>query len=265
MDKINVYTLKGTQKDGKIELPRVFGEKVRNDIVKRAVVAAQSTRYQPKGVDWYAGKRTSAEGLGVGQGLARLPRVKGSRHPAAGRGAVSPMAVGGRAAHPPVTIKRIVKRINKKERRKALASAIAATAMKELVEARGHVIADVPQIPMVVDDELEGISVASEIREAFTKLGLWGDIMRAKVSKVRSGKGKMRGRRYKKKKSVLIVVGKDRGISRGAGNYTGIDVVEAGSLGVEDLAPGTQPGRLTVYSESAIQKLGEIFQTGEER
>ncbi|MEE9593803.1 MAG: 50S ribosomal protein L4, partial [Candidatus Hydrothermarchaeales archaeon] len=111
----------------------------------------------------------------------------------------------------------------------------------------------------VVDDSLEELDTAAKARESFMKLGLWNDIMRAKTNKIRSGKGKMRGRRYKKKKSILIVVGEDKGISMGAGNFPGVDIVEARSLGVEDLAPGTQPGRLTIYTKSAMNVLGDIL------
>ncbi len=260
--KLNVYSLKGKAKaKEKLELPAVFQTEIRPDLIKRAVLAAQSTSYQPQGVDWYAGKRTSAESMGTGRGLARLPRVKGSRHPTASRGAIVPMAVGGRSAHPPVARKR-VKKINTKERRKALASAIAATASKEMIEARGHVVEDIPQIPLVVSDDLEGLDTTRKAREAFIKLGLWGDVERATEKKIRAGKGKMRGRKYKRKKSVLVVVGEGKGISLSARNHPGVDVVSVNALGVEDLAPGTHPGRLTVYTKSAVEKLGERFSEG---
>jgi len=259
MVKVKIYTLKGKPKAKEtVELSDVFNTGVRADLIKRAVLASQSTRYQPQGVDWYAGKRTSAFSYGTGRDLARLPRVKGSRHQTAGRGAIVPMAVGGRTAHPPIVEKNLVKKINKKERRKALASAIAATGNKELVEARGHKTEGVPQIPLVVDDALEGLDTAAEAREVFMKLGVWNDIQRAKETTIRAGRGKLRGRKYKKKKSVLIVVGEDKGISLGAGNFPGIDIVEAKVLGVEDLAPGTHPGRLTIYTKSAVGVIGEL-------
>lgn len=258
MVTLKVYSLKGKPKPKeKLEIPAIFGGPVREDLIKRAVLVSQSARYQLQGVDWFAGKRTSAESFGVGRGLARLPRIKGSRHATAGRGAIVPMAVGGRSAHPPLVVKKITKKINKKERSKALSSAIAAVAKREIVEARGHVINGIPQIPLVVEDALEGLTKASKVREAFMKLGVWNDIVRAKERKIRSGKGKMRGSKYKKKKSILIVVGRDKGISKGAANFPGVDVVEVSSLSVEDLAPGAQLGRLTVFTKSAIQKLVE--------
>lgn len=256
--KVNVYSLEG-KVAGKIELPMVFGEEVRQDLIKRAVLAAQSARYQRHGVDWFAGKRTSAFSWGPGHGVSRVPRVKGSRHPAAGRGAMVPQAVGGREAHPPVVQKKIIEKINVKERRKAIASAIAATGIKELVQKRGHIIANVPQIPLIVEDEIESIKTAKETRKIFEKLGLWEDVVKAKQRNIRAGKGKMRGRKYKNRKSALLIVAEDKGIKLGARNHPGIDVVRVENLGVEHLAPGTHCGRLTVYTKAAVQKLGERF------
>jgi large subunit ribosomal protein L4e len=257
--KANIYTLKGKKVRGKIELPKVFEEEIRPDLIKRAVLAAQSARYQKHGVDWFAGKRSSAFSWGTGRGVSRVPRVKGSRYPAGGRAAIVPQAVGGRSAHPPVVQKKIREKINVKERKKAIASAIAATAKKELVAGRGHAIDDVPEIPLIVKDDLEGIKTSKEVREVFMKLRLWDDVLRAKVKKIRAGKGKMRGRKYKRKKSVLIVVSEDRGIKVGARNHSGVDIVTADNLGIEHLAPGTHYGRLTVYTKSAIEKLRERF------
>jgi large subunit ribosomal protein L4e len=252
--KVKVYSIAGRAK-GKIELPGVFEEAIRPDLIKRAVVAAQSARYQPQGVDEHAGKRTSAYSWGPGHGVSRVPRVKGVRHPAGGRAAFVPQAVGGRSAHPPRVEKKLRKLINQKEKLKALRSALAATARKELVLKRGHRAEKVPSIPLVVEDKLEALKTAKESKKALEKLKLWEDVLRAKEKKVRAGKGKMRGRRYKTKKSVLIVVGEDRGIARAARNLPGVDVVEAAKVGVEDLAPGTHYGRLTLYTKAAIKKI----------
>jgi len=257
--KVSVYSLNGKKTGDTVELPKVFEEDVRPDLIKRAVLSSQSARYQPQGRDPFAGKRTSAESWGPGRGVSRVSRVKGSRYSAAGRGAFIPQAVGGRLAHPPSAEKRIIKKINAKERRKATASAIAATGIKELVGKRGHVIDKVPEIPLVVSDELESVKTAKEVKDAFSKLGLSDDLERARDWKVRAGKGTMRGRRYKKKKSALLVISDDGGISLGAGNYSGVDVVKAEHLGVEQLAPGTHYGRLTVYTKSAIEKIAERF------
>jgi large subunit ribosomal protein L4e len=259
LKRVKVYGL-----DGKalrtVKLPDVFYTPVRYDLIGRAVVALQSHRLQPKGRDPMAGKRTTAESYGVGHGLARLPRVKGERYSKSGQAAFAPGTVGGRLAHPPTSEKRIEKKINRKERLLALKSAIAATADKEIVARRGHVFNVRRGLPIVVSDELEGVSRAKEAVEVLEKLGVKGDLERVKGSvKERAGKGKMRGRRLKRAVGPLIVVAEDKGISKAVRNLPGVDLVDIHSLSVEDLAPGTHPGRLTIWSESALKALDEIF------
>ncbi|MEM3749643.1 MAG: 50S ribosomal protein L4 [Candidatus Jordarchaeales archaeon] len=258
--KVNLYNLKG-EAIRKISLPRVFLTPIRPDIIKRAVLSILSVKRQPYGVDPMAGKRTTAESWGTGHGLARVPRVKGHRYPAAGRGAFVPMAVGGRRAHPPKSEKVFLERINRKEKKLATCSAIAATAKPELVKSRGHRIDSIPEIPLVVTDDIQKLKSAKEFREVLTALGLWSDVLRAKrrMGKVRAGKGKMRGRRRKKARSVLVVVEKDEGVFKAARNYPGVDVVLVRNLNAELLAPGGHPGRLTLWSESALKNLDKLF------
>ena len=260
MKKINVYSLDG-KVTGEMELPEIFSEDFRPDLIKRAVLSAQSARIQPWGADPMAGKRTTAESFGAGRGAAMVPRVKGSRHPAASKAAFVGHVTGGRKAHPPRTAKIIHEKINKKERKLAIRSALAATTNQELVEARGHQIGNVLQLPFVVDDALCSVKKTSETREIFKNLGIMDDVVRAKNGrKIRAGRGKTRGRKYKTPKGPLLVVGEDKGISLGARNHPGVDVVVVDNINAELLAPGTHPGRLTVYTKSAIEKLGELFQ-----
>lgn len=260
MKKIKVYSLEGEAVD-EIELPGIFMEEFRPDLIKRAVISSQTARIQPWGTDPMAGKRTTAESFGAGRGAAMVPRVKGSRHPAGSKGAFVPQAVGGRRAHPPRAERIIHEKINKKERRLAIRSAVAATANPDLVELRGHRVENLLQIPFVVDDELSRIKRTSETREIFKKLGIMDDVVRAKSGRtIRAGRGKTRGRKYKSPKGPLLVVSEDKGISLGARNHPGVDVVVVDNLNAELLAPGTHAGRLTIYTKSAIQKLGELFQ-----
>lgn len=260
MTKIKVYSLEGEATE-EIELPEIFMEEFRPDLIKRAVISSQTARIQPWGTDPMAGKRTTAESFGAGRGAAMVPRVKGSRHPAGSKGAFVPQAVGGRRAHPPRVARIIHEKINKKEKRQAIRSAVAATANHELVELRGHRVENLPQIPVVVDDEITKVKRTSETREIFKKLGVMDDVVRAKSGrKIRAGRGKTRGRKYKSPKGPLLVVGEDKGISLGARNHPGVDVVVVDNLNAELLAPGTHPGRLTIYTKSAIEKLGELFQ-----
>ncbi|MCD6458200.1 MAG: 50S ribosomal protein L4 [Thermoproteales archaeon] len=234
-----------------IELPKVFKTPVRPDLIRRAFLAIKTARIQPQGREPMAGKRTTARSLGVGLGIARVPRIKGSR-----RAALAPMTVGGRRAHPPTTEKKIREHINRKEKSLALKSAIAATAYKFFVKKRGHVVEEIEPFPLVVTDDLEKLEKTAEVRDLLIKLGVWADVIRAKEGiRVRAGKGKMRGRRYKKPKSVLIVVGNKGSVLKAAKNLPGVDVALVDKLNVELLAPGGEPGRLTVWTEAAIEYL----------
>ncbi|MFQ5974955.1 MAG: 50S ribosomal protein L4 [Candidatus Hydrothermarchaeales archaeon] len=255
--KASVYSLKGKKLQKKVELPKVFEGDVRPDIIKRAVLASQSARLQPYGPNPMSGKRTSAGSWGVGRGLARLPRVSGGG-PTRGRGAFAPMAVGGRVAHPARPERHLIKKINKKEMKKAVASAIAATADKDLVLKRGHRIGDV-DLPIIIQESLEKIDVTQETKEVLEALGLKDEIERGKKRKIRAGKGKRRGRKYKNRKGMLIVVSDDKGITLGARNLPAVEVVTVDELGVEHLAPGTHYGRLTIYTNSALDKIKERF------
>ncbi|AFK23275.1 50S ribosomal protein L4 [Pyrococcus sp. ST04] len=253
--KVKVFDLNGQPVD-EIELPKVFFTPFRPDLIRRAVIASWTHRIQPQGRDPMAGKRRVTENIGKGHGMARVERLKTPPRYAA----FVPFARGGRRTHPPKVEKIIWEDINKKERRLAIMSAIAATANYDIVKARGHVVDNVPQLPLIVVDDLQKVQKTRETREIFKKLGIWDDIERAKEKTgVRAGKGKMRGRRYKKAKGPLIVVGKNEGIVLGARNHPGVDVVIVDNLGVEHLAPGTHPGRLTVWTVSAIERLREIY------
>ncbi len=257
---VKVFDLDG-KPVGKIKLPPIFETPIRTDIIKRAVLAIQSARFQPQGRDPMAGKRTTAESRGVGLGIARIPRIKGPR----GTGAFAPGTVGGRLAHPPTSEKKIVKKIPRKEKRLALFSAIAATASKEMVVSRGHSVEGVPQIPLVVANELEGLKTTRDVEEALIKLGVLADLYRVRESiKVRAGKGKLRGRKMKQAVGPLIVVAEDRGLGEAARNIPGVEVVPVKSLNAEVLAPGTHPGRLTIWTASAIETLDKLYCRGEE-
>jgi len=249
-----IFDLEG-KATGKVRLPAVFKTPVRPDVIKRAVVAIQSRSFQPQGRNVLAGKRTTAESMGVGHGISRVPRVKGRGQQAA----LAPGTVGGRAAHPPVVEKKIRKKIPRKEMRLALRSAIAATASKETVASRGHVVDDVPDFPLVVVDGIQGLKKSREAEEAFIQLGVWPDVYRVKESqKVRAGKGKMRGRRIKRAVGPLLVITENEGVVEAARNIPGVEVVTVNDLNVELLAPGTHPGRLTIWTSSAFEKLDHL-------
>jgi large subunit ribosomal protein L4e len=255
MNKVSakVFNLDG-KAVGKILIPKVFKTPFRPDVIKKAVVAIQSHRIQPQGRDEFAGKRTSAESWGVGHHVSRVPRLRETR-----RAAFAPGTVGGRLSHPPVVEKKIEKKIPKKERRLALLSAVAATGSKEIVARRGHAIDDVPDFPLVVTDEIQNVKKTSDLKGVLVNLGVWPDVYRVEESiKIRSGKGKMRGRKKKTAVGPLIVISKNDGVFEAARNLPGVDVVCVKDLNPELLAPGTHPGRLTVWTSSSIEELGKL-------
>ena len=243
-----------------MELPDHFMEPIRVDLIRRAYISALTAALQPKGTDPMAGKRHSVLGgaHGVGLGIARVPRYKGHLWP---RAAIVPNAVGGRRAHPPKVEKVLHERINKKERRLAVRSAIAATGIRDLVAARGHVVDPVKHLPLVLVGDLESIDRAAQLRRVLKAVGAWEDVERAqKRTRVRAGKGKMRGRRYKTPKSLLIVVDGHVPAIRAGRNFPGVDVVNVRDLSVMHLAPGGVPGRLTLWTVNAIETLRGLFQ-----
>jgi large subunit ribosomal protein L4e len=222
---------------GEGELPDVFGTALRPDLIRRAVLAAQANRKQDYGADDYAGMRTPAESFGSGRGMAHVPRE-------GGRGRRVPQTVGGRKAHPPKPGKDRSFDINDKERKQAVRSAVAATADAKLVADRGHAFDEDVELPVVVDDAFEELTKTKEAAGALAALGVHADVERADEATVRASR---------RPKSVLVVTSEEP--SRAARNLAGADVTTAREVDAEDLAPGGQPGRLTVWTESALAEV----------
>ena len=110
--KANVKAINGSVLH-EIELPAVFNEEFRPDLIKRAVLAYQSEQYQPYGANPYAGMRTSAEGWGSKRGESKIPRIKNGS-----RGAKVPQTKGGHPAHAPKVEKILVRRSTRKRRQR---------------------------------------------------------------------------------------------------------------------------------------------------
>lgn len=255
---VPVYSLDGKQID-KIELPRVFSTPFRPDVIQKAFVHLQSQSFQPQGRDPLAGERTSAMSRNTGLGIARMARVKGSGFPRAGMAAGVGGVIKGRQAHPPVSNKNTVKRLNKKEKRLALCSAIAATASKEIVASRGHIVDKISTLPLIVSDDVSRISKSKELLNVINALNLSDDLERIRNRwKKRSGKPRRRGRVSRAGRSVLIVVDKDEGVSKAASAILGVDTATVKNLSVLHLAPGSHPGRLVLWSKSAMENLKTV-------
>lgn len=263
----NVFTLNLTEEkkvaildlDGKpveeIELPPIFRLPVRKDLIRRAFHSAHTARLQPKGRDPLAGNRRAGESWGIGHSVARVPRLDN------GRAVLAPNVRGGRLAHPPRVEKVLHERINKKERIRAILSALSASAIPDLVRARGHRFS-AESLPVIVVDDFEKLQKTAEVKEVLKKLGVWEDIERAKDGiRIRAGKGKMRGRRYVEPRSVLIIVSSyDSPVIKAVRNLPGVDVATPDNLGILHLAPGGDPGRLIIITRSALEKLSEKYE-----
>jgi large subunit ribosomal protein L4e len=242
------------EKIEEIELPSIFKTPIRYDIIKKSVLALQSTRFHPQGRDPMAGKRTTAESRGTGHGIARVPRLRQGN-----RAAFGVSIVGGHIAFPPKSEKKIIKKINKKEKKLAVKSSIAATADKNIVIKRGHKINEDITLPIVIEEELEEIQKTQDVVNFFKTLGIWNDVLRSKNRKIRAGKGKMRGRKKKIGKGPLIVINEDKGIAKAARNIPGVDIAVVKALNTELLSPGTHPGRLVIWSKPAFESLDKIW------
>lgn len=252
----NVYSVKGDVA-GKIDVPAAFETPYRPDLIKKAVLAAAANGRQPYGPAARSGMRHAVSTRGKGTGSARNQRAHGL-----GKAAESPNNVSGRRAHPPVPERIWEIKVNQKERVLARKSALAATACAECVKARGHQFDDNVSFPIVVDDAVQDIATTADVYGLFEKIGISYDVDRAKDgTKIRAGKGKMRNRKYRTPVSVLLVISeKDAPVVKGAKNLPGVQVETVSSINASVLAPGGDAGRLTVYTKSAIAKIGEWTQ-----
>jgi len=261
--KADLYGLDG-KKVKSVQLPKQFDEQIREDLIKRAVLVIQAANRTRYGSKEKAGMRQSAKVSrrrrkyrgAYGKGISRVPRKvmtkRGTQFFFVG--AVAPGTVGGRKAHPPKSEKIWTKKINIKERRKAIRSALAATTNLQTVKLRGH---NVDFLPLVVESKLEKVKTTKEVSKVLVSLGLERELKRVDKKKVRAGKGKSRGRKYKLKKGPLIVTSKACDLSKSAKNIIGLDICEAKNLNAELLAPGAVPGRLTIFTEDSLKTLSD--------
>ncbi len=252
--KTGVYDIYGNRIE-EIELPEIFNYPVRPNLILRAYLAIYSRKFQPKGKSPSAGKKYVVESPGTGYDMSRVSRIGGGF----GTARFIALAVGGRRVRAPKSEKVIVEKLNKKEKINALKSAIAATADPVLVQMRGHRLGDVRELPIVVSDDFEKMTRTRNVMNTLINLGVEEDLNRAKEGKrIRAGKGKMRGRKYKRKKGPLIVVSSsDIPLIKAARNIEGVDVVPVEELSIVHLAPGGFPARLTIWTKSALIKMQE--------
>lgn len=249
---------------GEVELPKVFGTKHRPDVIKKAFLALQSSERQPYGADPLAGKRSSAHYHGrrkyrftmMNREMARISRLHGKVGYLAFRARVVPQAVKGRRAHPPKAEKNWEQKINRKENELAVKSALAASANLKLLAKRHRIEKLIP--PVIIVDDFENIDKTKEIAGFLDKI-LAEEMKRCKEKKIKPGKGKTRGRKYRKKKGPVVIASKDCPLLRSARNIAGIDAVAVDDINIALLAPGAQAGRLTILTKAALDQLGKRF------
>eukprot|EP00919_Chromeraceae_sp_WS-2016_P037876 GHVR01090437.1.p1 GENE.GHVR01090437.1~~GHVR01090437.1.p1 ORF type:complete len:100 (-),score=3.97 GHVR01090437.1:866-1165(-) len=95
----------------------------------------------------------SAESWGTGRAVARIPRVGGSGTSRSGQAAFGNMCRKGRMFAPLRIWRKWHRRTNLRQKRFAVATAIAASAILPLVEARGHRVNKIPELPLVIDNK----------------------------------------------------------------------------------------------------------------
>jgi len=250
----------GGKPGDEVDLPSAFSTPLWPDLVQRAWWILHSHGIQPYGRDPMAGERTTAEtgNPPTGRGVSRIPRVKGAGSGRSGQAGGVASTVKGRLPHPPRSEKVIYRKINVKERKLALNTAIAFTADATAVAWRGHKTGKL-KFPVVVSDDLEALEKTAAVEALLADLGLTDELRRIYGGvKRRSGTARMRGRTTRKKVGPLIVVSNDRGVGKAAASIPGVQVVPVDSLSVLPLAPGGVAGRLTIWTKSAIEILGTM-------
>ena len=254
--KAILYDING-KKNGEVEMPALFSQRIRQDIVGK--YHEVDKLIQPYSPDPEAGKKHSASGTishkrhdwkgHYGSGRSRIPRKTMSR---SGRhfnwiGAEISSTRGGRRAHPPKGIGK-EKKINKKEVKLAMDSAFAATGNADFIINRYSILDKLEiKVPVVIESKLDNIKT-KDMKEMLNNI--FGDIIYLiiKNKEIRSGKGKLRGRKYKSNAGLLFVKEKDEKIKMKC-----VEIKNVDDISISDLYP---LGRLTVYTEKALSGLG---------
>merc|ERR1712187_546481 len=209
---------------------------------------------QPYSVHSRSGRQTAAESKGTGRAISRVPRT------AYGRGAVANMCRGGHMFAPTKIWRRWHRKVNINIKRYAMVSAISASAVAALVMSRGHLIEDLPEVPLVLEDSLESVKYTQKALAILKAVNAASDLERSISSnKIRKGRGKIRNRRYVIRKGPMVIYSKDYGISQAFRNLPGLDIANVERLNILKLAPGGHLGRFLIWTKSAVQKLGKIY------
>jgi large subunit ribosomal protein L4e len=260
---VGVYSDTSDKPELHVVLPAVFLTPIRNDLVHDIHTKMAKNKRQPYAVSKFAGHQTSAESWGTGRAVARIPRVPGGGTHRAGQGAFGNMCRGGRMFGPTKTWRRWHVKINVNQRRYAVTSALAASAVPSLVLARGHRISNVQEIPLVVDNKaIDTIDKTKKAVALLKSLNAYEDVEKVIDSKkIRPGKGKWRNRRYVQRRGPLVIYAEKGPLVRAFRNIPGIELCSVSRLNLLQLAPGGHLGRFIIWTKDAFEKLDFLFGT----
>lgn len=257
---VNCYDIDGTTIEKQLELPDVFSIPIRKEIVELAFKCLSMNKRQPYAVSDKAGMQHSAHSWGTGRALARVPRVSGGGSGRSGQGAFANFCRKGRLAHPTNVRRRWQRKFNLTTKRHATAMAVAATAVVPLVESRGHRINGLNMLPLVVSNKVSEITNTKDAQSTLRAFGLEEELKKVRDSKTtRPGKGKMRNRRYIRKKGILIVYTAESDLSKAFRNIDGVDLVSIDKMSVLELCPGGHLGRLVMWTVDAFERLNVMY------
>jgi large subunit ribosomal protein L4e len=257
---VSVQSATGGDSTKQVALPAVFLAPIRPDIVNFVHTSMNKNKRQAYAVNKDAGMETAAESWGTGRAVARIPRVPGGGTHRAGQAAFGNMCRGGRMFNPTKTWRKWHRKINTNQKRYAVCSALAASALPSLVMARGHKIDQVPECPLVVESSVEAVDKTAKAMKVLEALGAADDVEKSKASRqIRSGKGKMRNRRYVQRRGPLVVYDNDQGIKKAFRNISGVELCDVSALNLLQLAPGGHLGRFVVFTEGAFAKLDGLW------
>ncbi|KAJ2474034.1 60S ribosomal protein L4B [Coemansia sp. RSA 2131] len=257
---VSVFGLNGSKLEATIALPSVFTAPIRPDLVQFVHKNMAKNRRQPYAAKQQAGEETSAESWGTGRAVARIPRVSGSGTHRAGQAAFGNMTRGGRMFAPNKVWRKWHVRTNSNQKRYATASAVAATGVPALVSGRGHRIAEIEEVPLVVSAEVESLSKTKEAIALLKTVKAFDDVAKVSSSRsIRAGRGKMRNRRHRQRRGPLVVYAQDSGITHAFRNLPGVELVNVTRLNLLQLAPGGHLGRFVIWTQPAFEALNAVF------
>lgn len=172
------------------------------------------------------------------------------------------MCRGGRMFAPTKTWRKWHVKVNQNQRRFAVVSALAASALPSLVLARGHRIEQIEEVPLVVSSDVESFKKTKEAVALLKSLKAHADIVKVSNSrKLRAGKGKLRNRRHRQRRGPLVVYNEDNGIVKAFRNLPGVELVNVRRLNLLQLAPGGHLGRFVIWTQGAFSLLDDVFGT----